>query len=106
MSSITVDMIKSFTDTTKGGLCSQSYPCQHDAFLVELKDGRKVSAQLMANDIYSILKGLKDIGITHPDWFHFSGYSSLGEMGWVIRPADTVLNEIFENSAINSSKEQ
>ena len=94
---ITADMIKSFRDIE--GFCLESYPCQHGSFEVELKDGRKVSAHLGANDIYSVLKALKDIGISHKDWSHFSGYSTLGEMGWQIRPANEILTQIFEKSA-------
>lgn len=94
---ITVSMIKSFKDT--GGYCAQSYPCQHGPFEVELHDGRKVSAYLGANDIYSVLKALKDIGVTHKDWSHFSCYSNIGKLGWKIRPANEILTQIFENSA-------
>lgn len=93
---ITVDMIKSFTDVK--GYCMESYPCQHGPFEVELKDGRKVSAQLGVNDIYSILKGLKDIGINHTDWNHFSKYKNIEERGQKIRPADEILTEIFKKS--------
>ena len=93
---ITADMIKSFTDID--GRCLESYPCQHGPFEVELKDGRKVSAYLNANDIYSVLKALKDIGIDHKNWNHFSVYSNIGIIGWEIRPADVILTEIFTKS--------
>ena len=94
---IKADMIKSFTDIHR--FCRTSYPCQHGPFEVELKDGRKVSADLRANDIYSVLKALKDIGVDHKDWNHFSRYSTLGESGWTIRPGNEVITQIFEKSA-------
>jgi hypothetical protein len=95
LQSLTADMIKPFTDI--GEFCREPYPCQHGPFEVELKDGRKVSVHLGANDIYSVLKALKDIGVAHKDWCHFSDYSTLGDMGWEIRPGNEVLTQIFEN---------
>jgi len=65
---------------------------------VELNDGRKVCAHLGANEIYSILKGLKDIGVIHKDWNHFSIYKNIGEMGRKIHSANEILTKIFEKS--------
>lgn len=93
---VTVDMIKSFIDVE--GYCMESYPCKHGPFEVELQDGRKISAHLGVNDIYSILQGLKNIGVNHKDWDHFSVYKNIGAMGWKIRPANEILTEIFKKS--------
>lgn len=96
MEAVTVEDIQSFEDIE--GFCQESYPCQHGPFKIVLKDKRTVSADLGPNDIYSILKGLKDIGVENPNWNHFSGYANLGKRGWTIRPANEILTKVFKNS--------
>ncbi len=93
MLDVTVDMIESFKDIE--GYCSESDPCKHGPFEIVLKDGRTCAAGLRSNDIYSILKGLQDIGVENENWSHFKEYSHLGEYGWTIRPASAILTEIF-----------
>jgi len=89
---VTVDMIKSFSDIDK--FCMESYPCQHGRFEVELKDGRKVVSNLSSIDVYSILNGLKENGVQHKDWNHFSCYKDFK----TVRPPKDILTQIFDNS--------
>ena len=96
---ITVSMIKSFTD--KGDYCIKSYPCQHGPFEVILKDGRKASKYLDASDVYSIMYQLYNMGVVHKSWHHFSEYAILKTLGWHIRPANEILTQMFKKKIID-----
>ncbi|WP_257266883.1 hypothetical protein [Endozoicomonas sp. ONNA2] len=89
---VNVHMIKSFEDT--GLLCKDSYPCRHDAFRVQLFDGRTVTRLINSVDVCSILNDLKEhCGITHRDWKHFTRYSNMN-----LRPSDEILTRLFTDA--------